>query len=159
MIEQWKQIPNFKKYEASTFGNIRRVNINKNKKLTQNKGGYLVVSLYIDGVRHVKLVHRIILETFMGVSSLHVNHINENKQDNRLVNLEYVTQLYNNNHGTRNQRISVSNSIPIRCIELNRVFNSSKEASSELDLHATNICNVLKGNRHTTGGYHFEYVK
>lgn len=155
--EKWKEIPDFNKYEVSTLGKVRRIGSEHNKKLTLNKGGYLVVCLYNDNKRYVKLVHRLVLETFTGFSKLHVNHINEHKQDNRLSNLEYMTQSDNNNYGTRNIRISKAHSIPIKCVELNQTFKSTKEASETLNIPTSNICNVLKGVRKQAGGYTFEY--
>ncbi len=63
--------------------------------------GYLTVSLY-DGSKPKKpkshLVHRLVAEAFLGKSSLHVNHKNGNKQDNRIENLEFVTPKENTRH-------------------------------------------------------------
>lgn len=46
----------------------------------------------------------------------------------------------------------------IICVELNRVFDSIAEAGRELNIGSQNICKVLKGERNTCGGYHWEYI-
>ncbi len=48
--------------------------------------------------------------------------------------------------------------IPVRCIELQKIFKSISYASRELDIPAGNITKVCRGERHTAGGYHWEYV-
>ena len=57
-------------------------------------------------------LHRLILATFNpveGMEELDCNHINENKADNRIENLEWVSHKDNCNYGTRNQRIKDGN--------------------------------------------------
>ena len=46
----------------------------------------------------------------------------------------------------------------VLCVELNQIFKSISYASRELDIPAGNIVKVCKGERHTAGGYHWEYV-
>jgi hypothetical protein len=60
--------------------------------------GYVTVSVKIYGRSRGFLVHRLVMELFMGPSSLHVNHKNGIKADNRLENLEYVSPQENNKH-------------------------------------------------------------
>lgn len=60
--------------------------------------GYLGVSLSRGLKSKHYVIHRLVMLTFHGVSRLHVNHKNGIKTDNRLENLEYVTQKENNNH-------------------------------------------------------------
>lgn len=59
--------------------------------LTKSKTGYLMVS--VKGKR--MYVHRLVMLAFHGKSDLTVDHLNMNKQDNRLENLEYVTTVEN----------------------------------------------------------------
>ena len=59
--------------------------------LTKSKNGYLIIR--VKGKR--MYVHRLVMLAFHGKSDLTVDHLNINKQDNRLENLEYVTVVEN----------------------------------------------------------------
>lgn len=63
----------------------------KKQKHIDSKRGYFTVSIY--GKK--KLLHRVIMESFKGKSNLTVDHIDGNKKNNSLDNLEYVTQKEN----------------------------------------------------------------
>ena len=59
--------------------------------LTKSKNGYLIIR-----VKWKRMyVHRLVMLAFHGKSDLTVDHLNMNKQDNRLENLEYVTVVEN----------------------------------------------------------------
>jgi hypothetical protein len=99
-MEIWKAIPGYEGYEASTLGKIRSLNYNKTgriKELSLSKAsnGYLQVCFSVKGIRKVRLVHQIIAIVFLdhipNGRSIQVNHINENKLDNRIHNLEILT--------------------------------------------------------------------
>lgn len=119
-VENWKVIPDFKNYEASTFGNVRslsRIEYRNNnslvstphkikgktlkQKITSN--GYLAISLCKNGIiKHIS-VHRVICLTFHTnpKNKLEVNHINGVKTDNRPENLEWCTRSENSRHAIR----------------------------------------------------------
>ena len=89
--------------------------------LLQSGSGYLFTSLTKNNITRHYFVHRLVYEAFNGKlprfvaatkgdERMEVNHINEDKIDNRLENLELVTCTQNNNHGTHKQRVSKSNS-------------------------------------------------
>lgn len=89
-IEKWKYNKEYNLY-VSTEGRIK----NKDKKIIRplvSNAGYLVLpSKYsVNGLS--RLVHRVVLHTFRGTSDLTVDHINSNKRDNRLCNLEYISK-------------------------------------------------------------------
>jgi len=65
-----------------------------------DSGGYRYVCLFRDNARKYPKVHRAVLEAFSGgsVPPLQVNHINGDKSDNRLCNLEWVTASQNRKH-------------------------------------------------------------
>ena len=112
--EIWKGIPKYDgKYQASSLGRIRCTPQVFRSKLKTIKTNYYIVksSLSNEGYRRVALtnkqgskrimgVHRWIMFAFQGEVSeyIQVNHINGVRDDNRLCNLEYVTQRQNNNH-------------------------------------------------------------
>lgn len=56
-----------------------------------NKKGYVRVDIAVNGKLYRIPLHRAVLSSFLGTNSLPCNHINGNKSDNWLENLEYVT--------------------------------------------------------------------
>jgi len=91
--EEWKVIPNYNKYEASTLGNIR--NTKKNVKLVNVlHNDYYSISLYNnDNIRKTERVHKLVAQTFLqnDENKPTVNHKNWNKLDNNVTNLEWAT--------------------------------------------------------------------
>ncbi|MDY2883057.1 MAG: NUMOD4 domain-containing protein [Romboutsia timonensis] len=113
MEEVWKDIKGFEEiYQVSNFGRVKsllrkRRNRNgyfyiKEKILKQsiNTYGYLQVCLYNNCERSVKRVHRLVAETFIPNPSNkpEVNHIDGNKTNNKIDNLEWVTSKENITH-------------------------------------------------------------
>lgn len=109
-METWRKIPGFEHYEVSDLGQVRsccftkirkngRPYTHKGKILTQTveKDGYFRVSLYINKRCYVKKVHRLVYESFIGKPNegLLVDHINNNRKDNRLCNLQAITNADN----------------------------------------------------------------
>lgn len=103
--EEWKDIEDFEKsYQVSNLGRVRslprqsgdRFIRGKILKLGDNQNGYKLVILRKDNKSHAKLIHRLVASSFLGKSSLHVDHINGVKDDNRLINLRYCTPRENN---------------------------------------------------------------
>ena len=123
MEEIWKDIPGYEGlYQASTCGRIKSLphytmsSVGKKRKFESRiisqrsvAQGYLQVTLYKSGKSKQCLVHRLILITFTSdKQGLEVNHKDENKTNNHLSNLEWVTSKENCNYGTRNMRLSAS---------------------------------------------------
>lgn len=97
--EIWEPIPSIANYEASNFGNIRRIN-GKVMQPKQNRNGYLEVHLrwMRNGQKFNKVisVHRLIAITFLKYNKvMEVHHKNEVKTDNRLANLQWVKRSTN----------------------------------------------------------------
>ena len=107
--EIWKDIPNYKGvYQVSNLGKVRSLDrvINSGRmakgitlKADLNANGYMIVNLYMNGIRSHKRVHRLVLLSFLGPSQLSCDHLNGIRHDNRLENLEYVTARENVRRG------------------------------------------------------------
>jgi len=101
MSEEYYPIPQYRGYFATKSGKIYTARKGRLKEIghSVDKDGYFKVMLVSDnGVRHHFRKHRVIAMTFLGFSDLQVNHKNGNRQDNRLENLEYVTERENQCH-------------------------------------------------------------
>ena len=147
-------------YAVTEDGQIWSYRSKKFLKPNKNTSGYLYVILYKDENKKHYFIHRVVAENFIPnpENLLQVNHIDENKTNNAIENLEWCTPVYNTNYGTRNKRASRSKFIPVYCEELHKVFESAKTAAEELGIHRCNITSCCKGKRKTCGGYHWRYA-
>ena len=99
LCEIIKDYPN---YKVSSLGNV--INITTNKKLKPStRKEYLRVALYRDRKRHFKSLHRLVAEAFIpNPNDLpQINHIDGNKQNNNVNNLEWCDNSYNQLHAWR----------------------------------------------------------
>lgn len=112
-MEQWKRIPNFSRYEASTKGRIRSTNYKnsgstKVLKPADGGDGYLKTMLQNDNGKYKSWgIHKFIAFTYLGErpDGLEINHIDGNKLNNSPSNLEYCTKSENLKHAYANNLI------------------------------------------------------
>lgn len=112
MDEVWKDIKGYEGYyQVSNFGNVRSLDrwVKDNGTLVFKQGiflspvkqsiGYLQVALNFEGTVKKKYIHRLVMETFNPTDNpkLEINHIDENKENNMITNLEWVTHKENIN--------------------------------------------------------------
>lgn len=105
MIE-WRPIKGFEGlYEVSNLGQVKSLNYNRTKeakilRLCKNKDGYLCVHLHKNGKGYAKKVHRLVTAAFIPnpEGKTEVNHIDGNKTNNRVENLEWATHSENMHH-------------------------------------------------------------
>ena len=88
-----------------------------------NSSGYLCVSLYKDCARKNCKVHRLVAEAFIGNwdNKPEVNHLDEDKCNNKSDNLEWVTHEENMNYGTQSARAIETRKRNRRLLELNKI--------------------------------------
>lgn len=164
MEEIWKDIEGWSGYQVSNQGRFRSFKRCIEGALLKphlNKYGYLTIHLRDKNRSKVLQCHRLVMLTFEPISNsetMEVNHKNENKQDNRLSNLEWTTHLENVRHGTGITRKAIAQSQKILCVELDMIFNSVKEASEKMNVNYGNLTSCCNGNLKTVGGYHWKYV-
>ena len=95
------------------------------------------------------------------LNKLEVNHIDENKKNNYIGNLEFCTSKYNVNYGDRNNNVRKKLSKVINQYDLKhnliKRWNSMTKASKDLNIPLHYISCCCNGERMTTKGYIFEF--
>lgn len=104
--ENWKPIKGFEKtYEISDLGRVRNSR-NKIMKTYKINSGYDAVKFTVNGKRSALLIHRLVALAFIenpeGLKE--VNHIDEDKSNNSLFNLEWVSSSQNKQHSLKSGR-------------------------------------------------------
>lgn len=153
-------VPNFPKYTVTRKGEvINRFGAPIKQEVT-NKG-YLRVSLCNSDIKHKRfLVHRLVAFLFIpNPNNLpQVNHINGDKTDNRVENLEWCTALENLNHSNVIEKASVAKFRKVKCLTDGVEYNSIKEVCELFGLHHANVVACCNGRRKTCGGMVWQYV-
>lgn len=105
MSEIWKPVAGYEDiYEVSADGQVRNVKRAGRKMAGVTvTHGYKAVTLYKEGQRKMMLLHRVVAEAFIPnpENKPQVNHINGNKADNRVENLEWATAQENLDHAKK----------------------------------------------------------
>lgn len=160
MIEEWRDIKGYEcVYQVSNLGNVRRLvgfrcrneRILKPRKKAK---GYLMVHLCDNGIRKDVSVHRLVAEAFIpNPNNLpEVNHIDEDKTNNRVSNLEWCTRQYN---------VEYSNAITVNQYTLSGEFVkewvSTNSIERELGYNHGYISKCCTGKRNLAYGFIWRY--
>lgn len=182
MEEIWKDIEGYEGlYQVSSTGKVfsfpRAKTKGGYKKITKDKDGYCIVTLSKEGKHKTTRVHRLVAQAFIknSESKLEVNHIDGNKTNNNVFNLEWCNPKENNIHAWKNglkkmtnqtkEKISQGSINKTKIIQLDRnkkivaIYESIVEASTITHIGVTNIsacCRNYKGQK-TAGGYIWKY--
>lgn len=174
-MEIWKDINGYDGfYQVSNLGNVRaleRIDCRGQRRpahlcrFIKTDDGYYKVGLSKDGIEKRFFVHRLVAIHFIDNPCGYdcVNHIDENKKNNKSDNLEWCCRAYNNNYGTRNKRISQiqcirTAMIDIKTREVLMVFDSAHIAAQYVNGDESSICKCRNGKRKTAYGYRWEVV-
>ena len=176
MVEIWKDIKGFEGlYQVSNTGIVRGVDrlvntVNSSKrtvhgktiKQTLNKYGYWVVGLSNQGKHKLTTVHRLVASAFIpNPDKLEtVNHINEIKTDNMVLNLEWMSAKDNTNYGTGTQRQVEKRSkqvIQLKDSVICNTFKSMSEASRVTGVLVKDISHCCNNKRITAKGYEWKF--
>lgn len=142
---------------------------------TRNGKGYLGIPLRCeDGGQRSFLIHRLVAKYFLTDwdENLTVNHIDEDRFNNKVSNLEMVTQLQNNNHGDRKKKVKITREINKwsgkcvrQAVKLTNIidntvlyFPSKNTASKFLRVLPHKLDNVLSGKRTHVHGWKAERI-
>lgn len=168
MEEVWKDIVGYEgKYQVSNLGRVKSLNYkqtNSERILKENtdKKGYKRAHLFKNGKGVHISIHRLVAEAFIPNPNNYpqVNHKDENKANNNMENLEWCTNEYNHNYGTRNKRMGNSlkgqriyDNHPmargVKCITTGEIFTTIKEAQEKYNTkHISDCC---RGKMKTSG--------
>lgn len=167
--EVFKDIPGYEgRYQVSNYGRVWSLIRGREMSYDLGKEGYLRCSLCHYGQRNIPIgVSRLVAITFLdkpNENQIEVNHKDENKQNNHVDNLEWVSKSENINHGTRNKRVAEKLNIKVLQLDLQgnliKEWDSIGEASKSLGIHRSTISRHC--NNHITGtirgGYIWRYA-
>ena len=170
--EIWKDIEGYEElYQVSNLGRVKSLNrrmydIN-NKKIIHYKRekilksydnrGYKMVRLSKNGKIQFVYVHRLVCSSFKKLSlnnkKAKINHIDENKSNNNVNNLEICSQKYNVRYSIKKNKIA-----KIKDNKIIKVWNYLYLIEEELGFNKGNICMCCRGKRKTAYGYIWRYV-
>jgi hypothetical protein len=185
--EEWRTLPFNKHYAVSNYGrvksygfdyvglkNVRCVAYPRILKHHLHKQGYVYVAIRENKKPKTYKVHRLVAMMFLDnpFNKRTVNHIDRNRSNNVLSNLEWATHSENNKHrfsfdGVVSNRKGVYNEgavrpvhqIDIKTMEIINTFPSMCEANRQTGVYVSSICAVIKGIYKTANGYKWAYAK
>lgn len=108
-MEIWKTVESSPNYEVSNFGSIRNTKTGNMLKIATNNSGYNLVCLSNKNKKQTGYIHRLVAEAFVSTNldtrTSVVNHIDGNKSNNTIKNLEWATYTDNAMHGRARLKI------------------------------------------------------
>ena len=163
----------YEKFQVSNFGRILNLNYYNTGKAklmepSYDGQGYLKVKLSKNKETKQCYVHRLVAETFItNPENLpEVNHIDEDKTNNRVDNLEWKSHKDNINHGTRNERAAKANTngkLSKRVLQLSLTGDLIREWPSTMEcerngFHQGHVADCCNGKQKTHKGFRWEYA-
>ena len=189
MEEIWKWIDGYENmYQVSNIGHVRSVDryvyceVSPNKlqhlfgkalKIRTDKKGYATVGLSKDGKQKVGKIHRLVAQAFIPnpLNLPQVNHIDGNKTNNNVLNLEWCDNSYNQKHAWahglqpsyeesngRGRPAKAVAMLDLNTGEVLRTFDTLASVKRETGINQFNVRSVCVGDRHHAGGYGWKFI-
>lgn len=163
-MEEWRQVKGYEGlYEVSSLGRVKSTHRSKHIILSAaNDNGYLKIVLQKSKTRKTTRVHRIVAENFIAnpKNKPEVNHINGNKLDNSVDNLEWCTRDENARHAAENglygsreltpehkDKLIEVNSKKVVCVCSGTIYSSATEAAKANGIKKSTLIHYLIGSR------------
>lgn len=172
--EIWKDIKGYEgKYQISNTGYVKSLDFNHTgkEKILKNKvnyKGYCFVTLYKENKQYYPAIHRLVAEAFIPNSDClpQVNHIDGNKCNNHVENLEWCTNLENMHHAIKTGLTNCRGNIrAVEQIDSNgkviNKFGAIADAGRFLGIKGkpNGISRACSGKQKTAYGYRWKYSK
>lgn len=170
--ETWKDVDGYEGfYQISNKGNVRSVDhtVRKNRsgetrisvgrvlRLYKMPNGYMQVQFSKNGKKQKHYVHRLVASAF--IHNLYnlpeVNHIDGDKENNFVDNLEWISRKDNQIHLVKSRLTRRAR--PVMCVETEKQYNSMMEAARETGAERHNISNSCKTGS-LCSGVHWRWV-
>ena len=175
-MEEWKEIQDFPGYYVSNKGRVRsdkckgRVKINPEDDETILKAiptgrGYLAVGISNKTTKRKRFaIHKLVAKAFIPnpENKPVVNHIDGNKENNCVENLEWCTQRENIIHSIyvlgNTGTLRHGNPKTVKCIDTGEIFSSAKEAAAKYDIPVKTLYRCLTGKSKSCRNMHWAYI-
>ena len=179
--EQWKDIEGYEGlYQVSNYGEVRSLDrkqthlINGKERTMSLKGKVLSKANSADGYHYVALskngklvphrINRLVAQAFIPNpnNEPQVNHIDEDRKNNHVDNLEWCSAKYNANYGNHRARLINVSSVMLKVTFKDgnyEIYSSRAEASEKLGINKGSISRWANGHTKCRKGMTFEYLK
>lgn len=175
-MEEWRNIKNYEGYQVSNLGRVRSFNKTtfskihgvrhwKNRILKErldSKNKMLSVQLYKDGKGRSYLIHRLVAQAFIPnlENKPQVNHIDGNRFNNKVSNLEWCTSKENNLHALRNNLNKTQIKVKIQDKETGTIIypSSLSEGSKLINQNHGYLSLQIKRNKFENKKYKWELL-